>query len=197
MKSLTAILIFLFCASISIQAQKNTPQEKSTVNKEYDENGNLIQYDSTYVWQWNSDSSIGFPTNSDSIFRNYFPEFFGNFDADSIFQKFGFSERNMLMPFDDNEFFSLFQHEFPDSIFTDVFPYEADSTMSFHFRHQSPGNFNFQEFDDLQKQLMEKFNQQNFSYPEFKTQEQKEEWEKLMQKQQKEMEEMMKKWEEK
>jgi hypothetical protein len=195
MRSLTAILIILFCASTQVMAQKNVPSEKSTVNKEYDENGNLIQYDSTYVWQWNSDSSIGFPTNPDSIFGNHFPEFFGNFNSDSIFQRFGFSEKNMLMPFDHEHFFSHFQHSIPDSLFIDRYPFKMDSTMNLYFGHQFPGNLNFDEFDDLQNQLIEKFNRQNFSYPEFKTQEQKEEWEKLIQKQQKEKEELMKKWE--
>jgi len=45
--------------------------------------------------------------------------------------------------------------------------------------------------EDLQKQLQEKFNHQNLVFPEFKSPEQQEEWEKLMQKQQKEKEELM------
>jgi hypothetical protein len=47
----------------------------------------------------------------------------------------------------------------------------------------------------MQKQLEEKLNHQNLVFPEFKSREQKEEWEKLMQKQQKEKEELLKKWE--
>jgi iron uptake system EfeUOB component EfeO/EfeM len=50
------------------------------------------------------------------------------------------------------------------------------------------------EFEELQKQLQEQFNHQNFIFPEFKSSEQHEEWEKLMQKQQKEKEELLKKW---
>lgn len=197
MRSLITFLILLFCVSNPVWAQKKVPREKSTVNKEYDENGNLVKFDSTYVWQLNSDSTFNFSFDDSLKFENQFSHFFEDFKADSIFQNFGFSNQHMLMPFDDEDFFSHFQHSIPDSMFFDGFPFETDSTLSFNFKNQFPGNFNFKEFDDLQKQLIEKFNQQNFSYPEFKTQEQKEEWEKLIQKQQKEMEKMMKKWEEK
>ncbi|GAB1450104.1 hypothetical protein MASR2M47_01600 [Draconibacterium sp.] len=196
MRSLIAFLILLFCASIPIWAQKNAPQEKSTVKKEYDENGNLIQFDSTYVWQWSSDSTFTLPLDGNFAFGHQFPQLFGEFNADSIFQKFGFSNKDMLMPFGDEDFFSQFQHSIPDSMFIDGFPFEADSIMDFQFGDQFPENFNFQEFDDLQKLLSEKFNQQNFAYPQFKSREQKEDWEKLMQKQQKEKDEMMKGWKE-
>src|SRR5665647_1513463 len=82
------IFILIFAAFISLQgwAQKNTPEEKSIVNKEYDENGNLIQYDSTYTWQWNSDSTFNFSFDDNFAFGKEFPEIF----ADSIFQHFGF-----------------------------------------------------------------------------------------------------------
>ncbi len=197
MKSLIATSILLFCAFNSILAQTKSPQEKSVVNKEYDENGNLIQYDSTYVWQWNSDSTFSFPMDRNFAFGNHFPPFFDEFNTDSIFQKFGFSNKDMLMPFDDEDFFSHFQHFFPDSMHLNGLPFEADSTLNLYYGQKYPGYLNFQKFEDFQKQMLEKFNQQNISHPEFKSQEQKEEWEKLIQKQQKEMEEMMKKWEEK
>lgn len=197
MRSLIVILVVLICASSPILAQKNVPQEKSTVKKEFDENGNLIQYDSTYVWQWNSDSTINFQMDKNFAFGNHFPPFFGDFDADSILQRFGFSDDKMFTPFDDEDFFSHFQHAIPDSMFMDRYPFKTDSTMNFYFGHQFPQNFNFNAFEDMQKQMLEMFGQQNFSKQEFKSQEQKEEWEKLIQKQQKEKEELMKKWEEK
>lgn len=197
MRSLIAISIILFCASTPILAQKNTPHEKSTVKKEYDENGNLIQFDSTYVWQWSSDSTINFKQDENFAFGNHFPQFFSDFDADSIIRRFGFSDKKMLIPFDDEDFFSHFQNSLPDSMFTGKFPFKADSTMNFYFGHQFPENFDFDEFEEIQKQMLEKFNQQNFPNPDFKSQKQKEEWEELIQKQQKEKEELMKKWKEK
>jgi len=195
MRSLATFLIILFCASFQIQAQKNTPDEKSTVNKDYDENGNLIKYDSTYVWQWNSDSTMNFSFDNNIAFGKEFPGFFGEFNADSIFEKFGLSNKNGLMPFNDEDFFRHFQHSIPDSTIVQGFPFEADSTFMFHFGDQFPGNFNFPELEELQKQLEEQFKQHSFNPPDFNSPEQQEEWEKLMKKQQKEKEELMKKWE--
>ena len=45
MRSLVIFLMLMFFALMQIWAQKNAPEEKSIVNKEFDENGNLIQYD--------------------------------------------------------------------------------------------------------------------------------------------------------
>jgi len=149
MKKITTLLAILLWASAQIWAQKNTPQEKSIVNKEYDENGNLIQYDSTYVWQWNSDSTMNFSFDENFTFENGFPEIFGEFDADSIFQQ--------IIP-------------------------------------QFPGNFDFQELKELQKQFQEQSKQHSFGVPEINSPEQQEEWEELMKKQQKEKDELMKKW---
>jgi len=195
MKSITAILIILFCGSTQIWAQKNTPDEKSTVKKEYDENGNLIKYDSTTVWQWNSDSTFHFSPGDNLAFGKEFPEFFGELNADSIFEKFGFLNKDGLMPFNDEDFFRHFQHSIQDSVFTHRFPFESDSTFTFHFNDQFPGNLNFPELEELQKQFQEQFKQHNLMVPEFSTPEQQEEWEKLMKKQQKEKEELIKKWE--
>ena len=194
MKITTTLLIFMFCVLTQICAQKNAPEEKSIVNKEFDENGNLIQYDSTYVWQWKSDSTMNFPFDNNFAIGKEFPGMFGEFFNDSIFEQFGFLNKHDFQPFSDEEFFQQFQHSFPDSMFIHGFPFETDSIFNFEFGHQFPGSFDFRELEDLQKQLQEKFNHQNLVFPEFKSPDQKEEWEKLMQKQQKEKEELMRKW---
>jgi hypothetical protein len=195
MKKIAILLVIFFCVSAPIYAQKNTPQEKSIVNKEYDENGNLIQYDSTFVWQLNSDSTMNFSFDDNFAFGKEFPEMFGEFFGDSVFENFGFLNEHHFPSFNDEEFFRHFQHSFPDSMFIQGFPFEQDSIFSFDFGNQFPGKFDFRELEDLQKQLQEKFNHQNLNFPEFKSPEQKDEWEKLMQKQQKEKEELMKKFE--
>jgi len=159
---IATLLVILFCVSAPIWAQKNQPEEKSIVNKQFDENGNLIQYDSTLVWQWNSDSTMNFSFDDNFAFGKAFPGFFGEFNADSMF--------------------------------TFEFPFEQDSIFGFDFGNQFPGSFDFNELEELQKQLIEKFNHHNFVFPEFKSPEQQDEWEKLMQKQQKEKEELLKKW---
>jgi glycerophosphoryl diester phosphodiesterase len=189
--------IVLFTGVLMVQAQnkKTMPEEKSIVNKEFDENGNLLKYDSTYVWQWNSDSTFNFSFDDNFAFGKQFPGMFEEFFNDSVFEQFGFLNKHDFQPFSDEEFFKHFQHSFPDSAFIQGFPFEQDSIFSFDFGNQFPGNFDFRELEDLQKQLQEKFNQHNLMIPEFKSPEQQEEWEKLMQKQQKEKEELMKKWE--
>lgn len=194
MKTFSTFLIILFCVSPKIWAQKNTPQEKSIVNKEYDENGNLIQYDSTYVWQWNSDTTINFSFDDNFAFGKGFPEMFGEFDADSIFEQFGFLNDHHFPSFNNDEFFGQFLHSFPDSAFFKDFTFKQDSTFNFQFGPQFHGNFDFRELEELQKQLQEQFKQHSFRVPEFNSPKQQEEWEELMKKQQKEKEELMKKW---
>jgi hypothetical protein len=197
MRKLILMSLVLFTGVLMVQAQnkKPVPEEKSIVNKEFDENGNLLKYDSTYVWQWNSDSTFNFSFDDNFAFGKQFPGMFEEFFNDSIFEQFGFLNKPDFQPFSDEEFFKQFQHSFPDSAFIQGFPFEQDSIFTFDFGNQFPGNFDFRELEDLQKQLQEKFNQHNLMIPEFKSPEQQEEWEKLMQKQQKEKEELMKKWE--
>lgn len=194
MKKITTLLAILLWASAQIWAQKNTPQEKSIVNKEYDENGNLIQYDSTYVWQWNSDSTMNFSFDDNFAFGKEFPAMFGVFFNDSIFEQFGFLNDHQFPSFNDDDFFRQFQHSFPDSAFFKDFTFEQDSNFNFQFGPQFHGNFDFQELEELQKQLQEQFKQHSFSVPDVNTPEQQEEWEELMKKQQKEKDELMKKW---
>jgi hypothetical protein len=189
MRYLVFILIFAVFVSLTGWAQKNTPEEKSIVNKEFDENGNLIQYDSTFVWQWNSDSTFNFSFGDKFNFGKDFPGMFGEFFNDSIFGQFGLGKEPFFQPFGDDDFFRRFEHSFPG------FPFERDSAFNFGFGNTEPFNFDFKELEDLQKQLQEKFNHQNLIFPEFKSPEQKDEWEKLMQKQQKEKEELIKKFE--
>lgn len=193
MKLLSTLFIILFCVPSKIWAQKNVPQEKSIVNKEYDENGNLIQYDSTFVWQWNSDSTMNFSFDDNFAFGEQFPGNFGEFFNDSIFEQFGFLN-HQFPSLNHDEFFRQFQHSFPDSTFFRSFPFEQDSTGNFQFGLQFPGNFYFRDLEDLQKLFQEQFKQHSFGIPEFNSPGQNEEWEELLKKQQKEKEELMKKW---
>jgi hypothetical protein len=185
------------CLSVLTKAQKNVPEEKSIVNKEFDENGNLIQYDSTYVWQWNSDSTLNFSYDNSFAFGKEFPNMFGEFFNDSLFEQFGFLNEHHFPSFNDEEFFQQFQHSFPDSMFIQKFPFEHDSIFSFDFGNQFPGSFDIKDFEELQKQMFEKFNHQNLVQPKFNSPGQQQEWEELIRKQQKEKEEFLKKWENK
>ncbi len=64
--------------------KKNTPNESWTVNKEMDENGNIIRYDSTYTWSYSNIEGDSVNVNVDSLmqsFQQYFddrmPSLFG------------------------------------------------------------------------------------------------------------------------
>ena len=195
MKRISTLIILIFCAMAHLWAQKNTPQEKSIVNKEFDKDGNLIQYDSTFVWQWNSDSTMNFSFDENFGFGKEFPGMFEEFFGDSVFENFGFFNDQNFPSFNNEEFFQHFQHSFHDSAFIHGFTFEPDSAGGFGFRHHFPGGTAFPDLEELQKQMLEKFNHQNMPAPGFKSPEQQKEWEELLKKQQKEKEELMKKWE--
>ena len=174
-------------------AKKENPDEQIIINKEYDENGNLIQYDSTYIHHWSSDSTFNFSFDDKFSFGNGFTdinnllqEFFG----DSLNSEYGINKRFPFSPFDDEEFFRNFNHQFNDSILIGSFPFDKDSVFKspFDFKNQFPPNINFFDWEELQKKF------DGFNFPEFKSLKQKEEWEKLIEKHQKEKEELMKKW---
>ncbi len=48
------------------------PKVQIKVNKETDEHGNIIRYDSTYVWSWSNMDSSGSYELNDSVFANFF-----------------------------------------------------------------------------------------------------------------------------
>lgn len=107
------VLIFSFCAfNIGLQAQieslgkslgetalKNQPKENWTVNKKLDENGRIIQYDSTYSWSYSSkNNEFNLPNVKDP---------FTNFLDDDFFSVLGPTH---------------FDQIFKDSLFSPVFP---------------------------------------------------------------------------
>ncbi|MGE5393093.1 MAG: hypothetical protein ACM3P1_00040 [Candidatus Saccharibacteria bacterium] len=84
------------------QKPKNSPKEDIKVNREYDEKGNLIKFDSTYSYSFSSDTTL-----KDFNFKD-FPDPFGmnfNFFNDSDFNKSFFKD------FDPSMFQSLRQNQ--------------------------------------------------------------------------------------
>jgi len=102
--------------------KENDPDEQTIVNKEYDENGNLIQYDSTYVHHWSSaDSTSKFSFPGDAFFSGQgFP------DIEEFFKDFHGGSELGLMP-DMDKMLQHFQQQFladPDSLFNKGLPYK-------------------------------------------------------------------------
>ena len=98
MKRLVYLLVLLLTANWTF-AQKDTaniaPQSKIKVNKEYDENGNLIRYDSSSVSTWSSDSTFTM-MDMDSL-KNQMKFFFGDgfdsfFNDSTLFDHGSFGE---------------------------------------------------------------------------------------------------------
>lgn len=123
MKRFTYLLILLLYANcLFAQNSKSNivPQSQIQVNKEYDENGNITRYDSTYISTWSSDSTtiimnldsirsqMGFPQNdifdqffnpSDLFGSNSFDEMQKNFfkQNQQFFNQFGIGNIDSMM----------------------------------------------------------------------------------------------------
>jgi len=85
---------------------KNLPQTDVKVNKEYDEKGNLIRYDSTYSAYYSNISND--TTLRDSIFTNFKNQFNQRyfFSQEPFFQDFFFQDSLLKYDFYKNDFFS-------------------------------------------------------------------------------------------
>lgn len=152
MKKIIFIVTGLVFFTIQVFAQDTNKQtdtdEQIIVNKQYDDDGNLIQYDSTYVHQWSSaDSTFEFLFPGDPFFAGKgFPDmeqFFPDFQGDSVW---GF-----MSDFPDvNELMRQFQDQFsmhPDSIFDRRF-------QNFHSLEQQK---EWKQLMEKQEQEIEKF----------------------------------------
>ncbi|MBN2682302.1 MAG: hypothetical protein JXR58_07320 [Bacteroidales bacterium] len=97
------LLLIGFFTIVSISAQNNEPKTEIRVNKEVDENGNIVRNDSTYVMTWSSNGDTKaffndslFFGNRGSISSNFFNGFlndtilnnFNNFGAESFINDF-------------------------------------------------------------------------------------------------------------
>ena len=195
MKKLVTVLLLIVAWTLNLNAQEKQkskdPDEQIIVNKKFDEDGNIIQYDSTYIHQWSSDSTMNFS------FGNGFPNRMDYSLIDSMLQQFGFQENFGMSPFGDEDLFEQFSHMFSGSPFMDQFDLQNDSSLQLKNgpNFQIPDFFNSPDYDQWQKQIEQQLEQLNEFMPGFQNEEQRREWEELRKRQQKEMEELMKKWE--
>lgn len=83
--------------------KKETIQPKADikVNKAYDENGNLVRYDSTYVWSYSNSFGDSMDVDIDSVMSDFYP--FMN-----SFQRFGFPLINEDIFYNDSLFYNDF-----------------------------------------------------------------------------------------
>jgi len=127
MKRYLMLIILLMCIIPMTHAQQtdrksNTPKEDIKVNREYDENGNLIKFDSIYSYSWSGDTAL-----LKSFSPDDFPDPF-SFFSDSTFQS--------------NSFFDGF-----DQLFSAPFSSRKDSMLRHKFGLNRPNN-NFGFYND-------------------------------------------------
>jgi hypothetical protein len=142
MKCCMFFLALLFGFQLTMMAQKSkpdqvAPKEDIRVNRECDENGNLIKFDSIYSYNWSGDTTL-----LESISPENLQKLFG--DHFSIFQDSSFMGRSFFGDFD-KSFLSPFGNN-SDSIFNHF--------RSFHFKNDSTDQ-NFMGFEDFFRQFNE------------------------------------------
>jgi hypothetical protein len=209
---IAVVIVFAIAAAAQTRVENNRkPDERIIVNKEFDEQGNLLRYDSTYSFQWFSDTTFSFPDfggwetffNKGKSFPNLFNDstlfeipFFKNFPKDF---------------FDDSR--QSFQYRFglPDSSFFRNFSFQMDTTL-FMGPDSSfllpPGFFipDMKSLRDIFRELQEMpensdpfsrffLNQPSPRFERFIDKDKREELEILMEKHRREMEELYRKWE--
>ncbi|HCE57177.1 MAG TPA: hypothetical protein DER09_05070 [Prolixibacteraceae bacterium] len=197
MKPYFIITLMLSTAFLNVTAQVNKPEEKSIVNKEFDEDGNLIKYDSTFVWSWNGDSAFQFDFPINGFFAGKDFPGFDEFMMDSVFSHHFNKQFFNFEPFENDDFFEQFGQQFPDSAFSQHFKFFGDSAFVFPFgSDNSFENFFQGDFEAMHKEMIRHFGNMPMGTPRFESEEQEKAWQELMQKQQKEKEELLKKWKE-
>lgn len=102
--------------------KSNAPKEDIKVNKKFDEQGNLIQYDSTYTYNWSSDTTL-----TNQLSPEDFQKFFGG--------NLGFFNDSTMMG---HSFFDGF-----DQMFSDHFGMMPDSTLTKKFGSKQFHSFSF------------------------------------------------------
>lgn len=151
-KQVSLLVLCMISGLVMAQESKSNkqPNEQSKVTREYDEQGNLIRFDSTYVKSWSSDSTI----NSLDLeqMQQELDRMFGNFFSGDTTG----TRSRRIRSFDD-QFFKQFgdsgTFSFPN--FQDAFPdmEEMQRQMMESFDQLMQSDTALQTPDDLRRQL--------------------------------------------
>ncbi len=117
---------------------KNKPEERWIVNKEVDENGNVIAYDSTYTWSYTNTEGDSVDVNADSLmqsFKSFFNEKMPSLWGESLMNPmFGDSLLSRDF-FSDNYFHDRLEKDFFD---VDKMFQQMDSLRESFFKQALP-----------------------------------------------------------
>jgi len=213
--------MWLLLCSIPASAQKkeiNTspPEEKVTVRREYDEQGNLLRFDSLRVFRWSTDSLLNLRPGEgwEKFFpRDFFSQMPGHpFSGDSLFVFPAPFDRLPFSFFHEDELFPGFGNLPGDSARNFIFHNDTSFFMGPHSSFMLPPGFFIpgqEGIDDIRELLEHHFKSFDFGefppglgeppapFQRFLDPDQQKEWEELIKKQEKEMQEFRDKWEKK
>ncbi len=149
-KTILGILFFLLvgsCSSEKTNGQQkiedslkvNKPQTKIIVNKEYDESGNLVKFDSSYSYFYSSlDSDSTFGDSSYSLFQKDFFNSFPNIQKPFLTDIF-FEDSLLNYDFYKDDFFSN-RFRFNRQSFDKLFEKMDSLKNKFYKKHSQPNN---------------------------------------------------------
>jgi hypothetical protein len=142
------ILLFAFKGFSQNQDTITNPNEDIRVNKEFDENGNLIRYDSTYVYTWSSDSTMNFKHEKIMEMRKKMEEHMQKF-----FKNDSLIHRDFKHPFFDDTFFKddFFEHDFFNNEFFKQMEKMMEGERFFRKEHNMKMHH---DLDSLHKEFM-------------------------------------------
>lgn len=220
MKKSLWILFLLTIPALTASAQqkekkKNVPDEEIKVQREFDDKGNLIRYDSLRVFRWSTDSLFQFQPGKG------WESFLGKNFLDQFLDQPFFNDSALSFPgnkfpfrfFDEEELFRHFREFEADTSFFRDYLFHNDTSFfmgpdssfvlppGFFF----PGFKGFDEswefpgflFEDPYPGNLPDFGGSDQPFRRFTDPEQQKEWEMLIEKQQQEMKEFRKRWENK
>jgi hypothetical protein len=128
------ILLSPVIAQDTIDHNRNQPKVHYDINKEYDKDGNLTNYDSTYSWYWSGDGSLW--QNYDSLFKQFHRQF------DILDENWNWSG---IIPFYDLKDQNHFRY--CDKL--DSIDFQTGDSSLQHFFYSSPGLGLFPFYNDL------------------------------------------------
>lgn len=146
------LTILCFYANGQIEKEFKKPDEQIIVNKEYDEDGNQITFDSSYMHQCSSDTTLDL-SGKDFFAGNMFPDLeklTENFMSDSASHYFDFPDPFLGSPFGGKDPQERFKQSFPDSLFMKDFNFEMNSPEISH-------GFVLLNIKELKKQMKKQF----------------------------------------
>jgi len=124
---------------------ENKPKVDIKVNKKYDDNGNLIGYDSTYTWTYSNLQGDTVSVNADSVITHFMPNVGMQFPGlkDPFFDDIFLNDTSMYNNFFDRNYYQDVWGKQNDEM-TRMFR-ELDSLKTVFFKDNYPG---LQPFDD-------------------------------------------------